>query len=48
MIIPNFNCRQDNQFIYIEIKATNAKLERTEFDVNKNVIIFSSPPYYLR
>ena len=48
MIIPNFKCRQDDQFIYIEIKAVNAKLERTEFDINDNVIVFTSPPYHLR
>lgn len=48
MIIPNFKCHQDEQFVYIEIKATNSKLERTEFDLSENVIVFTSPPYHLR
>lgn len=48
MIIPNFKCDQDRQFVYIEIKAPNARLKSTEFDLTENVIIFTSPPYHLR
>ena len=48
MIIPNFKCDQDGKFVYLTIKAINSRLERTEFDLNENIVIFTSPPYHLR
>ncbi|ANB14568.1 Shq1p [Sugiyamaella lignohabitans] len=48
MITPQFSVDQDDEFIYIKIKAPYIKAQNIEFVVDENVFIFSLHPYYLR
>lgn len=48
MLTPNFELDQTDEHLIIKIKARFANVNETEVDVNGNVVIFYSSPYYLR
>lgn len=48
MITPKFSVDQDEEFVYINIRAPYIKAASIEFFVEDNLFIFSLHPYYLR
>lgn len=48
MITPQFGVEQDNDFIYVNIRAPYIKASMIQFEVSDEVFVFSLPPYYLR
>jgi len=48
MITPQFEVRQDDGFVYVDIRAPYIKASHIQFEVAENVFVFSLPPYYLR
>ncbi|KAK9493748.1 SHQ1 protein-domain-containing protein [Lipomyces doorenjongii] len=48
MITPLFSVRQDEDFIYIDIKVTHIKAQNVELRADGDIFMFSLPPYYLR
>ena len=48
MITPQFSVRQDERFVYIDIRAPNIKASEVEFYAHDDLFIFSLHPYYLR
>lgn len=48
MITPRFSLRQDESKIYVEIRAPHFKMADLELMVDKEMFLFSLPPYYLR
>lgn len=48
MITPQFEVSQDDQFIFVSIRAPYIKASLIQFEVQDNVFVFSLPPYYLR
>ncbi|ODQ67219.1 box H/ACA snoRNP assembly protein Shq1 [Nadsonia fulvescens var. elongata DSM 6958] len=48
MITPLFQVRQDDEFVYIDIKAPHIRAPNIEMVVDKDLFIFSLHPYYLR
>ncbi|KAK9464570.1 SHQ1 protein-domain-containing protein [Lipomyces arxii] len=48
MITPHFSVRQDDEYVYIDIKVTHIKAQNVEIRADGDIFIFSLPPYYLR
>lgn len=48
MITPQFGVDQDDDFIYVNIRAPYIKASMIQFEVSDEVFVFSLPPYYLR
>ncbi|BFZ61876.1 hypothetical protein YB2330_002954 [Saitoella coloradoensis] len=48
MITPSFSVTQDEEFVFIEIKAPYIKAQNIEMHVADETFIFSLKPYYLR
>ncbi|OLL23085.1 Protein shq1 [Neolecta irregularis DAH-3] len=48
MITPRFDLRQDEEFLYIDIKALNIKVQDVEIHAEGDLFLFSLSPYYLR
>lgn len=48
MITPQFKVTQDDEFVYIKIRAPSIKASAIEFFVENDLFIFSLHPYYLR
>jgi hypothetical protein len=48
MITPFFKLRQDDAFLFVEIRAPNANIRDTEVEFFDRSLYFSSVPYFLR
>ncbi|XP_074605189.1 protein SHQ1 homolog [Brevipalpus obovatus] len=48
MIVPQFSIRQDDKFIFVDIKAPMAKIGETQVDFDQEDLVFWSKPYHLR
>uniref|UniRef100_A0A146KTI1 Protein SHQ1 homolog n=1 Tax=Lygus hesperus TaxID=30085 RepID=A0A146KTI1_LYGHE len=48
MLTPNFELKQTDRHVILEIKAPLANIARTELVADDFNVFFSSPPYYLR
>lgn len=48
MITPQFEVDQDENFVYVSIRAPYIKANSLEFEVADERFVFSLPPYYLR
>ncbi|KAK9453231.1 SHQ1 protein-domain-containing protein [Dipodascopsis uninucleata] len=48
MITPHFTVRQDDNFVYVNIKVTHLKAQNVEIRIEENIFVLSLPPYYLR
>ncbi|VDK56002.1 unnamed protein product [Anisakis simplex] len=48
MLTPVFVIKQDDQFLFIDIRAPYANVKDTEIEYDGNVFMFSSKPYFLR
>lgn len=48
MITPRFKLTQDDNFVFINIRAPYSNLRELDIYVDENVFLFSCKPYYLR
>ncbi|KAK7207532.1 SHQ1 protein-domain-containing protein [Myxozyma melibiosi] len=48
MITPQFSVRQDDEYVYIDIKVVHLKAQNAEISAEGDVFWFSLSPYYLR
>lgn len=48
MIVPQFELDQNDEYIFVTIKAPMADIKETELHVEEDVFIFWSKPYFLR
>jgi protein SHQ1 len=48
MLTPIFDITQDDHYLYINIKAPNARISETEIQFEDNDFRFYSKPYFLR
>ncbi|KAK9458941.1 SHQ1 protein-domain-containing protein [Lipomyces oligophaga] len=48
MITPQFSVKQDDEYVYIDIKIVHLKAQNAELQAEGDVFRFSLPPYYLR
>lgn len=48
MLVPQFELDQDNENVFVKIKAPMANIKESELHVDDNMFIFWSKPYYLR
>ncbi|KAK6204829.1 SHQ1 protein-domain-containing protein [Scheffersomyces amazonensis] len=50
MITPFFSIKQDDEYVYIDIKVSHIRFnaKSIEFTIDEELFIFSLPPYYLR
>ncbi|KAK9450995.1 SHQ1 protein-domain-containing protein [Limtongia smithiae] len=48
MITPHFVVRQDDEYVYIDLKVTHLRAQNVELRADDDIFVFSLPPYYLR
>lgn len=48
MLTPQFQLTQDDDYLYVEIRAPYTNIRQTEISYEDRTFLFSSKPYFLR